>query len=132
MADNEAMAYVKRITRGFEVNPETLATDVINAVGPAGSFLAEEHTVQHFRQELWPPGPAWTRQGYGVWEQTGRTSMADRLASDVTRILSTHQVAPPDEALACEMDRIVACAEAEFGVTSSYGNNPGPHPSSVP
>ena len=27
MADNEIMAYVKRITRGFEINPETLATD---------------------------------------------------------------------------------------------------------
>jgi trimethylamine---corrinoid protein Co-methyltransferase len=124
MADNEAMAYVKRIAPGFEVNPETLATDVIHAVGPAGSFLAEEHTVQHFRQELWPPGPAWTRQGYGAWEQTGRTSMADRLASEVTRILSTHHVAPPNEALACEIDRIVACAKVEFGV-SGRENKPG-------
>jgi trimethylamine--corrinoid protein Co-methyltransferase len=58
MADNEAMAYVKRITRGFEINPDTLATEVIQAVGPAGSFLAEEHTVEHFRRELWAPGAA--------------------------------------------------------------------------
>jgi trimethylamine---corrinoid protein Co-methyltransferase len=115
MADNEIMAYVKRITRGFEINPETLATDVIRAVGPAGSFLAEEHTVKHFRQELWPPGPAWTRQGYSEWEQGGRTSMRDRMVSEITRVLSKHQVPPIEDQLAGEIDRIVACAARELG-----------------
>ena len=115
LADNEVMAYVKRLTRGFEVNPETLATEVIHAVGPAGSFLAEVHTVEHFRQELWPPGPAWTRQGYSLWDTTGRTSMRDRIVKEVTRILATHRVPPLDEALAREIDRIVACAAAELG-----------------
>jgi trimethylamine--corrinoid protein Co-methyltransferase len=110
VADNELMAYVKRIARGFDVSPDTLASEVIHTVGPAGNFLSESHTVQHFRQELWSPGPAWTRQAYGVWEQAGRTSMADRLASEADRILSAHQVEPLDEALGRELDRIVACA----------------------
>jgi len=114
MADNEIMAYVKRITRGFEINPETLATDVIRAVGPAGSFLAEAHTVEHFRQELWPPGPAWTRQGFSEWERTGRTSMRDRMVSEVLHVLSRHQAPPIDDALAREIDRIVVCAEGEL------------------
>jgi trimethylamine--corrinoid protein Co-methyltransferase len=114
MADNEAMAYVKRITRGFDVTPDTLATQVIHAVGPAGSFLAEEHTVKHFRQELWPPGPAWTRQGYSAWEQTGRASMRDRIVKEVKRILSTHQVTPIEEALAREIDRIVTSAKLDL------------------
>jgi trimethylamine--corrinoid protein Co-methyltransferase len=119
MTDNEVMAYVKRIARGFEINPATLAAEVIQAVGPAGSFLAAEHTVEHFRQELWPPGPAWTRQGYSVWEQTGRTSMGERIAKEVTRVLRTHQVAPLDEALAREIDRIVARAGSELGVPAA-------------
>jgi trimethylamine---corrinoid protein Co-methyltransferase len=114
MADNELMAYVKRITRGFEINPDTLATDVIQAIGPAGSFLAEEHTVNHFRNELWPPGPAWTRQGYSAWEQTGRSSMRERMVTEITRILATHQVSTIDPALGRELDRIVACAEEEL------------------
>ncbi len=114
MADNEAMAYVKRITRGFEIAPETLATELVHAVGPAGSFLAEEHTVAHFRQELWPPGPAWTRQGYSEWEQTGRTSMRDRMVAEVTRTLSKHTIPALEPALARELDRIVLCAEKAF------------------
>jgi trimethylamine--corrinoid protein Co-methyltransferase len=114
LADNELLAYVKRIARGFDITPATLATEVIQAVGPAGSFLAEEHTVEHFRRELWPPGPAWTRQGYTAWEQDGRASMRDRIVLEVRRILSMHHVPPLDDDLAREIDRIVACAVADL------------------
>jgi len=110
MADDEIMAYVKRIARGFEVNPDTLATALVQAVGPAGSYLAEDHTVKHFRQELWSAGPAWTRQGYGAWEQAGRTSMTDRIKQEVQRVLAQHQVPPLAEELAREVDRVVASA----------------------
>lgn len=36
--DNELMAYIKRITSGFEINPETLGEDVIRTMQPGGSF----------------------------------------------------------------------------------------------
>jgi trimethylamine--corrinoid protein Co-methyltransferase len=114
VVDNELMAYVKRIARGFEVTPETLATDVIHAVGPAGNYLAEEHTVRHFRREIWLPGPAWTRQTWDGWEGEGRTSMGERALAEVKRILATHQPEPMDEALAREVDRIVAAAQREL------------------
>lgn len=113
--DNELMSYVKRITRGFEVNAETLATDVIDAVGPGGSYLAEEHTVRHFRHQIWLPGPAWTREMWESWDDAGRTSMGDRAVAEVRRILDTHKPEPIDEALAREIDRIVAAARRELG-----------------
>jgi len=113
-ADNELMNYVRRIVRGFEIGPEHLATDIIQAVGPAGSYLAEEHTVAHFRSEIWPPGPSWTRQGYSAWEAAGRSTFGDRLAAEVRQILKTHQVAPLDEGLSREIDRIVAAAQIEL------------------
>lgn len=115
LADNELMAYVKRIACGFDVNPDTLAAKVIDAVGPAGNFLAETHTVEHFRHELWSPGSAWTRQSYASWEQAGCASMAERIAGEVNRLVTTHSVPPLDEALQRELERIVACARAELG-----------------
>jgi trimethylamine--corrinoid protein Co-methyltransferase len=114
-ADNEIMNYVKRMTSGFEVDSEHLATDVIRAVGPAGSYLAEEHTVAHYRRELWRPGPAWTRQGYSAWETAGCSTFGDRLMAEVRQILKTHQPAPLDEPLSREIDRIVATAQNELG-----------------
>lgn len=110
MADHELMAYAKRIARGFDVTTETLATDVAKTVGPGGSFLAEEHTVRHFRDELWLPNSAWTRQTWDAWASAGRRTMGDRIGDEVSRILTTHTPDPIDEDLALEIDRIVDAA----------------------
>jgi trimethylamine--corrinoid protein Co-methyltransferase len=113
--DNELMAYVKRIARGFDVNDETLATSVVHEVGPGGDYLSQVHTVRHFRQEIWIPGPAWTRQMWEDWEGAGKESMGDRAWAEVQRILATHEPEPLDEALAREIDRIVESARRELG-----------------
>ena len=113
--DNEVMDYIRRITRGFAVDPDRLATEIVEAVGPAGNFLAEEHTVRHFRREMWLPTPAWTRQAYDLWRSEGGRSFADRLRDQVNEILTTHRPEPMDEALSKEIDRIVACAQRELG-----------------
>ncbi len=105
--DDEVMSYVKRIARGFTVDDEHLAADVVRAVGPAGNFLAEEHTVRHFREELWLPGPMWTRQPYDLWRTDGGAPFADRLYRHVDGILAAHQLEPLDESLVREIDQIV-------------------------
>jgi len=51
--DNEMCKMINRICRGIEVDPERLALDVISEVGAGGNFLAHQHTVKHFREELW-------------------------------------------------------------------------------
>jgi trimethylamine--corrinoid protein Co-methyltransferase len=112
--DNELMEYVERIVCGFQVDAETVAADVINKVGPGGNFLAEQHTVEHFRKELWLPGLAWTRQSWDIWQDEGASSMADRARDEVSRILATHKPEPIDEALAKEVDRIVESAKREL------------------
>ncbi len=112
--DNEIAAYVKRITRGFDVTPDTLATDVVNTVGPKGNFLAEPHTAKHFRKELWLPNSTWTRDSFDAWQNSGKKSFADRIAEQVQSTLKTHQPEPIDEQLAKEIDRIVNAAKKEL------------------
>ena len=113
--DNELMSYIRRIARGFEVNAETLATDIVKSVGPAGNFLAEPHTVEHFRRELWLADQRWTRQSYDGWQSGGSSSFADRLAEYVNSILTKHTRQPLDDALSREIDNIVKHAENELG-----------------
>jgi len=113
--DNELADYVKRIVRGFEVNADTLATEVVGAVGAKGNFLAEEHTAKHFRDELWLCKQVWTRQPFDQWQAEGGKSMADRIADEVNRVLTTHKPEPINEALAKEVDNIVKSAQRELG-----------------
>jgi len=50
--DDELCNMVRRLSRGVEVEKETLATELIHQVGPGGTFLASRHTVAQFRKEL--------------------------------------------------------------------------------
>jgi trimethylamine--corrinoid protein Co-methyltransferase len=128
--DDEVMNYVKRIARGFTVDEEHLAADIVRAVGPAGNFLAEEHTVRHFREELWLPDPTWTRQAYDLWRADGGGgSFADRLYRHVDGILAAHQPEPLDESLVKEIDQIVkhaiqALPAISAAIPASSGSSP--------
>jgi len=112
--DDELMSFAKRVARGLEVSPETLATEVIESVGPGGNFLAEEHTVRHFRRQLWIPGAAWERQAWSGWSEAGRRSMTDRVRERSRGLLAKHQAPLLEPALATEIDRMVACARQEW------------------
>jgi trimethylamine---corrinoid protein Co-methyltransferase len=50
--DNEVIGAVRRVVRGIEVTPETLAVEEVRRAGVAGSFLDSDHTLLHFRGEL--------------------------------------------------------------------------------
>jgi trimethylamine--corrinoid protein Co-methyltransferase len=113
--DNEIMEYVKRIARGFEVDAGMVAADVVNKVGPGGNFLAEEHTIRHFRKELWLAGPAWTRQSWDGWANSGKLSMADRIKEQVKQVLSSHEPELLEMGLVDEVGSIVNAAGRELG-----------------
>jgi trimethylamine--corrinoid protein Co-methyltransferase len=92
-AMDEAIGYARRITRGIEVNEETLAVDVIHHVGPNGHYAGEEHTRRHHETEFWRPN-LHDRRNYKEWDELGRRTMKDRTIARVHDILATHQPSP--------------------------------------
>ena len=74
--DDEMVSALGRFARGFEVNEDTLAFDLIKEVGPGGWFLDAEHTARHFRAEQWEPR-LFTRQMFAAWERSGAKSEVD-------------------------------------------------------
>ncbi|MCR4405595.1 MAG: trimethylamine methyltransferase family protein [Anaerolineae bacterium] len=112
IVDNEMAAYIKRILRGFEVNEDTLALDVIRKVGIGGNFLGEAHTRQHFRQELWFP-TTFDRRRWDEWWAAGARSMADWAHERKTQILAEHRPPSLTLELTRELDDIVAAARRE-------------------
>jgi trimethylamine--corrinoid protein Co-methyltransferase len=113
IVDNDMAAYVKRVLRGFSVDEETLALDVIRQVGIGGNFLGQEHTHEHFRRELWFP-LAFDRRRWAEWWDAGARSMADRAHERKARILSQHRPATPEPDLVREIDDIVEAARRDL------------------
>ena len=87
---DEAIGYSRHITRGIEVNEETLATDVIHEVGPNGHYLTHKHTRKHFQTEFYMPHLC-DRRNYEQWKNTGAKTMGQRVIERVRTILATHQ-----------------------------------------
>ena len=53
---DETIGMVKRYMRGFEIDSEHLALDVIKRVGPGGNFLQEKHSLDFLMKEHRQPG----------------------------------------------------------------------------
>ncbi|MFU8794686.1 MAG: trimethylamine methyltransferase family protein, partial [Dethiobacteria bacterium] len=64
---DEIISYVRKMIAGIRVDDETLAVDVIDAVGPGGHFLQEDHTYRNFKTAFWLPR-LMNREQYPAWE----------------------------------------------------------------
>ncbi|GFP35916.1 trimethylamine---corrinoid protein Co-methyltransferase, partial [Candidatus Hakubella thermalkaliphila] len=108
--DDEIIAYLKRIIKGAEVSDETLAYNVIKEVGIGGSFISMDHTLQHFRKELWFP-TIFERLGWEVWEQSGSMDLLERAGEKAEKIILQQKEEEINKDLVEEIDTIYATAE---------------------
>jgi trimethylamine--corrinoid protein Co-methyltransferase len=107
---DEAIGYSRRITRGIEVNEDTLAVDVIHNVGPNGHYLREQHTHRYYKNEFWYPKLC-DRRNYEEWEMMGKTTMKDRVIARTRDILATHTPSPIKPETQAAIQQILAEAE---------------------
>jgi trimethylamine--corrinoid protein Co-methyltransferase len=88
--DNEIIGAVSRVLRGIDVSDRTLATPVIEKVGPGGHFVLEDHTIQHMMDEFFYPDLA-VRMNFDLWEQQNRPSMLSRAKAAASRELQARK-----------------------------------------
>lgn len=115
VADNEFAASIQRLRRGFAVNDETLAVEVIQAVmAGTHNFLGQRHTMQALRAGEVLITKMAERGTWEQWEAGGRQNLAERAQAEAEKILREHQVDPLSDAQERELDRIMAAAEQEL------------------
>lgn len=103
LLDDELAGSLMRMRRGIEVNDETLALDLIKRIGFSGNYLAEEHTVQHFRKEHYIP-KLLPRDPYEAWLEKGSKSALDNARERVRTLLAKHQPYLVDAAVEAELN----------------------------
>ena len=109
---DEVVGFVESALREMEFSDEALGLDVIDRVGPGGSFIGEEHTVRHFRQELWFPGLL-DREFYQAWLEAGATDMETRCEARRRRLAASHAPAPLPEEVDAAFEDIIRAADRE-------------------
>ena len=106
---NEFIGAARRVVEGFELSKETLALDLIDEVGPSGHFMAEPHTVEHFRGEFWTP-ELLDRNTVAAWEEQGGTTLLERVEEKIKLILTDHR---PQELDAKLVEHLAALAQKD-------------------
>jgi trimethylamine--corrinoid protein Co-methyltransferase len=114
MLDYDIVTEVLYISKGIEVNDDTLARDLISKVGIGGTFLTNRHTLTHLR-EVWEPmvfeyGP------YDDWVKRGSVDPIKRANAKVKALLKEAKAnpAPLDKDVSKEVQAIVKKADKEL------------------
>jgi trimethylamine--corrinoid protein Co-methyltransferase len=111
--DETLLSVVERCLEGITVDDNAIALELIDNVGPGGAFIAADHTLEHFREELLVPDLI-QRQNRGAWQAAGMPDMHTRTREKALRILEEHQPVPLADGIAAQLDEIVQEAEARF------------------
>jgi len=93
---DEIISMVRRFMAGIPVNRDTLALDAIQRVSPGSGFLADDHTMAHFRQHQWAPR-LFDRKRYNIWETAGSKDTFQRANELARSLLARHQTPPLPE-----------------------------------
>lgn len=105
---DEVIDMVHYMMRGIEINEDTLALDAIERVRPGGGFLAEDHTLDHWREAQWAPDVI-DRSRYDTWAEKGSKDTFAR-ANEIARVLVQEHEVPP---LAKEVEQVFQEIQAE-------------------
>lgn len=93
--DDDVAGMIGRFLEGIKVDDETLATDLIEEVGPIpGHFLNKQHTRKWWKKEQFVPKAA-DIQTYPQWLKNGKKDCIDYAKNRMEEILSTHKVSIP-------------------------------------
>ncbi len=88
--DDEICSQVLNLVTGFDFDDQALATAAIEQVGHGGSYLMHEHTLRHFREELWMPRIS-NRETYDQWAEAGSKDVVATAAHRAEEILAEHR-----------------------------------------
>jgi trimethylamine--corrinoid protein Co-methyltransferase len=85
--DNEIALMLKRVERGVAFSEGALALDVIAEIGPGGTFIDTQHTLERMRTTALLPEIA-DRDPRDLWERKGALDAQDRAIQRVREILT--------------------------------------------
>jgi trimethylamine--corrinoid protein Co-methyltransferase len=90
--DDEIIGMSRRVLQGIDVDPEHLAIEVIDSVGPGGNFMMEEHTLEHMHNEFYEGSDITDKLSRSKWEADGSRNSRERAKDMAKEILDGEEI----------------------------------------
>jgi trimethylamine--corrinoid protein Co-methyltransferase len=104
--DNEIIGMARRAVRGIEVNVDKLALSAIRQVGPGGSYVESEHTLDYLNEEFLEPMLT-DRSDREDWELSGMEGISEKARKRAQDILAARHDQGPLNQVPRQIDRQV-------------------------
>jgi trimethylamine--corrinoid protein Co-methyltransferase len=89
--DDEIIGMACKVLKGIDVDPEHLALEVIDSVGPGGNFMTSPHTLEHMRDEYFNGNGVTDRKSRQKWEKGGSLNTRDRAMKIAKKLLGEEE-----------------------------------------
>ena len=110
--DNEFIRMIKHVIKGFAVDADSLAVEVIKSVGVSGDFISQRHTLEHMQEHSHPEFI--DRSRMEKWQAAGAPDSYRRAKEKTQYILQNHQPEPLPENMLKELKDIIKETETEL------------------
>ena len=96
--DDEVVAHANRFLRPIEIKEDLPTQDLIDELIDQKHLMMSEHTLEHWQNELYIPGPMVDRTNWDQWESGGKATFRDHAGEIIDEALDDYDVEPlPDE-----------------------------------
>lgn len=122
--DNDICGMALRAQRGIEFSEETMAVDLIEKLGPGGTYLETDLTMKYFKSEPYMPSKVIDRQDRKNWEEAGSSTIFERARDKVKDLQENHLPIQLDKERESKLDAAVKAVMKELGITDSLPQGP--------
>jgi trimethylamine---corrinoid protein Co-methyltransferase len=97
--DDEVVAHARRFVRPVEVREDLPAAELLAELVREKHLLTSEHTLAHWPEELYLPGPMVDRTNWDQWADQGSRDWRARANEVIDETLAAYEVEPLPESL---------------------------------
>ena len=112
--DAEIVRLIQFFRHGIDINKNTLSTDIIHEIGPAGNYLSHTSTLQNMRSLS--QTFLFDRSSRGDRKNMGENQSYTTAHSEMIKKLEDHRPKPLSDSMAAEIKSIVVESEKEVGI----------------
>jgi len=105
LLDNEIAGMVLKVFKGYKVDKDTIATDLVRKVGIGGSYLSQMHTLKNMKDLFIPT--LWDSTPFDMWAKKGAKDPIELALEKVDEILKTHKPVPLEKGISEKLGAIV-------------------------
>jgi trimethylamine--corrinoid protein Co-methyltransferase len=115
--DDEVVAHARRFVRPVEVRDDLPTLDLVAELLRDQHLLMSEHTLAHWPQELYLPGPMIDRTNWDQWAEQGSNDWRARAHAVIDEKLAEYEFEPLERRLHDEIRELFRRTSREAGVT---------------